>query len=479
MSDNEITKTGLSDRFAEILIDISKVLKIADENVNVLQTVLPLDFFQPQPALIANSFLEYIHSNTDFPVSTVLERFESKSYNSTYQLYHDIRLSAYILLNQLDIASERYINVDRFYKFAAEFILRESYTFNADLHQFSQNNKEESISDFEELLSQDFFKISTSYTFGNSEAYFTTTSTNIPLFTSLNQRSTLDEREIVVPDNLQLTKVLPQTSNILSQSFGALSPAPPRLLQQQQSLSNKSLYDPSKPEQYPQTDILDRFLHPNWYSLPTAKWLQNSDLQSFAPSIDQHTSVVSSDYKGRLWLEHIGYNKLFEINGRKEEAEEEKREVKEALASNADSKPNPELGFEQTEPKQQEYNMSDPTLGSISLENLYNWTPASEIDEDELSAFENGKESELVNSLLLRLSNLRDERIWNKNLQPSFEETKIYNKVTRILKETIIAANTVPDVQLSTYIPILQTNYSGTLPVPTQNTGKKKKSGRR
>lgn len=158
-----------------------------------------------------------------------------------------------------EIGSDYYIDVDRFYKFATEFILREAYRHHLQIDEFVEENakakRETPPSDFEEALSQDFIKISTSYSLGNGESFFIITQNNVPLFSSLNQRSALDEREILPPEAFSTTKIIPQTIPVPATNLGFISPQAGRI-------PHPTL---------PPTEILNRFLHPNWYSLPAAK----------------------------------------------------------------------------------------------------------------------------------------------------------------------------------------------------------------
>lgn len=440
--------------------------------------------------MIAESFLQYLTDNEDFKVTTVNERLDSGHYQSVYPLYHDIRLSAYVLLNQLELGSEEYVNIDKFYKFSTEFILRETFRFNTDLHEFnssnisSTNNNNDSNdkhSDFEDLISQDFVKISTTYTLANSEAYFTNSAANIPLFTSLTQRSSLDQRNIAPPQDVQVTSILPHTiPSTIVQSLDMISPIPPRILQQQQQqLPNQPMFGANALQPYPTRDLLDRFLHPNWYSLPTAKWLANSDLQSFAPSVDEQTSVIPSSDKARLWFETVGYSKLFKSE-KKEEAKTETKENGEGEKETNGS------GSDKMEVDERELVLDDielnydqllPTKDSINLTNLFEWHPSNTLTATEIEIFEKGEEQEYINLLLSTLSTLSSQR--EPKTPPSEEEIQIYQKVNFLLKEIILHTNEVPTVGLSKNMPVLQLNYNGVLPIPNQGLSKKKKASRR
>jgi len=366
-----------------------------------------------------------------------------------------------------EIGSDHYVDVDRFYKFATEFILRECFRLHVQIGELDEANvkslRESPPSDFEETLSQDFVKISTSYSLGNGETFFIITQNNVPLFSSFNQRSSLDEREILPPEAFSTTKVVPQAISVPATNLGFISPQAGRIPQ----------------PTLPPTEILTRFLHPNWYSLPTAKWLEGSDLQSFAPVIDEQNTVVTSQDKGRLWLEQIGYTKLF-VKTSTESAKTEDNIAKENTKEKREEDNDVEMKDVSKEEgkKDEESENEENETGTISLDNLYEWAPGNEIDDDEIEAFETGTETEFVNDLLKKLQALRRYRLLTSTepAEPTDEEKKLYHKTNRMLREIILNSNSIPDIKPSPSLPILQTNYSGTLPVPTQNVNTKKKN---
>lgn len=358
-----------------------------------------------------------------------------------------------------EIGSDYYIDVDRFYKFATEFILREAYRHHLQIDEFVEENakakRETPPSDFEEALSQDFIKISTSYSLGNGESFFIITQNNVPLFSSLNQRSALDEREILPPEAFSTTKIIPQTIPVPATNLGFISPQAGRI-------PHPTL---------PPTEILNRFLHPNWYSLPAAKWLEGSDLQSFAPVVDEQNTVVRSHDRGRLWLEQIGYTKLFEKTEVANENSDNSGEESEEEKQNGDV----EMSDVSVSKVDQD---AEEVIGKISLENLYEWAPGNEIDDDEIEAFEKGTELEFANQLLGKLHILRKNRLSStvEPSEPTKDEKNLYHKAHRVLREIVLNSGKLPDIRPSSSLPVLQSNYSGTLPVPTQGLNSKKKN---
>ncbi|CCH46062.1 Chromatin structure-remodeling complex protein [Wickerhamomyces ciferrii] len=424
-------------------------------------TQIPIEFEESNPAQISESYHALVDDLGTYKSNSILDRYNDKHYKTIYSLYHDIRLSAYILLLHQEIGSDYYIDVDRFYKFATEFLLRESYRLSIQIQELEEaknrQSKETPPSEFETVLSQDFIKISTSYSLGNGESFFVMTQNNVPLFSSLNQRSSLDEREILPPEAFSTTIVVPQTISTPATNLGFLAPQVGRI----------------PPPTLPPTEILSRFLHPNWYSLPTAKWLDNSDLQSFAPVVDEQNTVVTSEDRGRLWLEQIGYTKLFDKSVFESKIKDESKD--ESKESNDIEVPDASKDII-TPPTSK--SQDDDENHTISLDNLYEWAPGNEIDDDVIEAFEKGEESKLVDDLLNQLNLLRNNRLISniEYTEPTEQEKKLYYKTNLLLREIVLSTGKVPDIKPSPLLPVLQTNYSGTLPVPTQNLNSKKKN---
>lgn len=449
------------------------MLKDADKR-GVLVSPIPEHFLEPDPLLIYRTYLK-LSDKDKAKTTTILNKFEKGFYISPYGFYHDIKLCSSILINTLELGSRHYVDVDRFYKLSTELFLRECYRLHINIKEMSE--KRESItssyeeeSQFEEMLNNDFDAICTSYTLGHGELYVTTTQNNVPLFTSMNSRSALDEREAIVPDNVSSSKVIPTTLSAQSIPLGAISPQVTRLPQMPQQQS---------------TEILSRFLHPNWYSLPTAKWLALSDLQTFAPVVDEQTIVVSSQDKGKLWLEHIGYKQLQRWN-------QEPYNAAQALNGEDDDDMKEDVDEDEKEPNgdtavvKEDVNMTQDIevpgpveLTNEDLFNIYEWNPSNTLDDDVIEAFNEGQEQELLSMKLAELQSLRKERFEKALPLPTQKETDLHHKCFRLLNEIMIRGDIMPDVRPSMLLPTEQFIYNGTLPVPQQNHPRKKYKTRR
>lgn len=236
--------------------------------------------------------------------------------------------------------------------------------------------------------------------------------------------------------------------------------------------------------------MMTRFLHPNWYALPTTVWLKYGNYNSWAPSFNENGTVVDSTTRGLIWLERIGYMDLYEKNEKKVKQEELLNTNEEGINRKQNDENNKNVdGKSNGVQDDGGDNDNDATIASansestenkeqfiIKLQNLYNWTPSNYIGDDEIENFRNGTPDKLVSDSLLKLKRLRKERILNKVLKPTTEERELYFKVKRILKEVILAkkVSKVPINNVRAF-PVLQTNYNGSIPVVRAQPGRKRK----
>lgn len=450
------TRTGDSTKlFRKALANIVAVLKDADKH-DILTSAIPVDFLERDPEQISTSYAAQEGKGT--PTTTIWDKFEKGSYKTPYTIYHDIRLACFILINSTELGSESYVEMDRFYKLGTELLLRECYRLNISIKELKDKRlsleKAHEESSFEEMLDEDFDSITTAYSVAHSELYMTLTQNNVPLFTSLNNRSALDERQTLLPDNIHTSKVIPNTLSDRSRPLGQLSPQMARLQQQQEQ---------------PSTQILNRFLHPNWYSLPTSKWLESSDLQSFGPIVDEQGIVVSSQDKGRLWLEHIGYKQL-------QKWKQVPFDAAQALNGENDEDMREDVDDEEEDDEEEEEEVSvmDVDEEPVSLQtedyfNIYEWSAYNCIEDEEIKAFEDGSEQHYLSQQLQKLQSLRTKRFARGSTQPSDEESSLHFQCFRLLKDIMITGDVVPDVKHSVLLPTEQFIYTGSLPVPQQN----------
>lgn len=437
-------------------------------------------------------FLEEHEEDKDFEAvtSSVKERFDANYYNSIYKLFHDIKLSAVVLITSSKLGTEKYLNIDHFYKFATEIILQEASRLHLNLKEFQQitlkaeKAEEENNGDFEKSLVSDFSKISTSFRYPNGEAFFVLTGQNnsLPLFSSLSKKSELDGRNYPLPDSFKNLKVLPNATSVTSTNLAFISPNPTKV--------------PSP--DVPPTEITRHLFHPNWISLPSIPWLDFKSSHSFIPLIDETISVIGSKTKGKIYFEQVGLKKLSKLRdeyyNKSSKTSEEKLEPEEIVidekkeeADVISDKTN-DISEEET-PVVEESKTFKPGTLNIDLQNLYQWRPNNEIEDDEFKALEDGEEQKYINKLLIDLNKLRSERyLVNKDaskvIKPTIKETKVYNKIRRLLTgivlkldpASLVENGTASDTGLrySKDIPVLSTNYSGSLaaPLPVQYNGR-------
>ena len=286
--------------------DTNKILceNSASSKCKVLDESFPAKFFEKDPSKIFESYRKFIksRSNADgfiknedkLALTTISERFDSGDYSGDlggfYKLFHDVRLVCTLLIHYYPQGTRNYQMVDKFYKFATELLLRECYKIGASLIENDQEETVGSDGDDNELsnvIAADFIKISTNYQVPLSETYHIKTKDQ-DLFSSTIARSTLDERPHELPNsNFEINKVIPQTD---------MCEEAPRLGFVAANTSN--IPDPTLPP----TEMMTRFLHPNWYALPTTMWLKYGEYKSWAPSFNENGTVMNSTTRGIIWL---------------------------------------------------------------------------------------------------------------------------------------------------------------------------------
>lgn len=472
-----LTSTGI---VAELLKEIFVVLERTDSQGDILSpSLVPIDFHEKDANRILESYEEYIKSKKTFRRISIKEKKEKKHYGTFYQLYHDIKIVAASKIRDHNIGSKEYSDIDFFYKFATELILRESSRLKMVL--FERNLEE--LTDLQKQLLEEFNSIAYTYTVSNGEVIFYISKgqdsaygsigglggaygsaymqsnlpqqTSRPLFSSLINKSGADPRLTIVPEPYQLSKVVPQ-STISARSEGTLDSISPS-------------YSKMTPQGNQSAEILSNFFHPNWYTVQIPTWLtyknkalkppvsssllksqRDDDLRmvanddvsvnTFAPTVDLRVAVVTEGLKGRVWLNHLGYTKIQElkenyfqrING-KTETEDRKQDSLPNLDEQKDSlnKENNQEDAEgdikqlqQTEEAQGEDKVtsdSNITSQEVNVANLVKWDP------HKLDVFESIKAEKdeitasplalqrLISSNILKLNRLRQERYLYNN----------------------------------------------------------------
>ncbi len=107
-----------------------------------------------------------------------------------------MKLATVSCLISTPVGSPIYTHADRFFKWAAEILLREANRLQMDIQEFNATrqhlNGERLPSELEEELNEDAMRIKTSFAVPNAEAYYVV-GQNGPVFSSLNGKSALDE----------------------------------------------------------------------------------------------------------------------------------------------------------------------------------------------------------------------------------------------------------------------------------------------
>lgn len=453
MAKKIVPKKDVPEPLNQFLEDYFEVLETIDKrsNVNALTTQFPQNFHESEPKDIRDSLFEYLESSKPGKNTTILER--AGSYDSPYHIFHDLTVACCLVINNRNKSDPLYAEADNLYKVSVELLLRECCRYSLTLKESSPSSQ---VSQYEDNLAREYFQISSVFEEANGEALHVMGKPNIPLFSSLSERSILDERETILPDGsaVQKFKVLPTTAPLAGSSMEGVSPHPPKI---------------PFPNVVP-SELLKDLFHPNWFGLPISSWLKHSQrgkqLYSFAPSVDEDRSVVSSELKGITWLEQVGFTKLAKGQGNRDS--ENKVEVEEIEEDEQEEE-------QQENPSEKPYD-EGPDGPIIKLENLFQWNPHNKISSQEIHAIKTSTEQQLVSRKLIELSKLRQSRYQTslptntahiKVLKPSTKEVLVYHQIKRLLSVIVSKYKLTPrdlNLPISKSLPVLMNNYSGTLP---------------
>ncbi|GMF59606.1 unnamed protein product [[Candida] boidinii] len=180
--------------FDQLFKDYCIFLKVADKDSHVLDQLIPKAFFESNAKLIRDSFLEFTDNKQDFETVTINQRINSNYYKSVYALYHDIKVASCAKISDVDRNANEYDAIDRFYNCAIDVLLRETYRLLL-VFQEPQHERLEKLTNLERIVSQEFYKITSSYESPVGESITVLAVNNLPLFSSLNNKSILDDRE--------------------------------------------------------------------------------------------------------------------------------------------------------------------------------------------------------------------------------------------------------------------------------------------
>lgn len=504
--------------------DLLEVFRIADNGAKILETRIPRELHEAQPDKIVSAYLNYIKDHDKFDTVSIEERFGANEYDAFYQVFHDIKVACASIIQKYRVGTPQYKDVDFFYKFTTELILREASRLGIHLGATKNSRKSaskepDSVTDFEAQVCEDFATILRQYTTDHGEVIYHVHKTvdppsplqqlyasvlypshqekpqrerRQPLFTSLTGKSSVDPRATIVPDPYQLAEVVPKTQ------LGSHEPL---------TLSSLSPHVPkvSAPPNQP-TDMMSNFFHPNWYTLAVPTWLKyqtsavrpeedvsfarrngevetktlSSFVTSFAPILDLKTSIISQRFKANIWFEHIGYKEISDIRRRymqKLSGETDAMEVEPDLKDKT-KEATEDAASTRDEPKAEvmDAQLSAPEEGDeskIDLNDVVSWDPSN------IAVLKNLKRDKatiaksvslfqrLISLSLLKLNKLRQQRYIQAILQPTTAEIKLYEKTKRLITLFIKLNNVTPDklsIEFSRRLPVLMNEYAGTLP---------------
>lgn len=354
-----------------LLPDLFSVYREADASANVLSsTRLPVDFHEESALHIVSSYHEYVKAD-EVDYTSIATKNDEGAYTSPYQLYHDIKAVSSALISVEAPGTTTYSDIDFFYKFSTELLLRELVRVNL---RFQEESKLDRPLELEAQLLNDYNKISQTYQLDNGEVITyiykaadinplptqniyanhahipAPTRLMQPLFSSLLGRSNLDIKPTIVTGDFSVAKVVPFNKNI-ARNDSTLDSVSPSITKFPMPGDSSSL------------EILQDFFHPIWFTIPVPTWISykllrqqstaevdagdDSQLRadgpdfseaknaptekvgssamkqlprksdcvftSFAPQTDLRRSIISSLTKSRIWFDHVGANDVANI----------------------------------------------------------------------------------------------------------------------------------------------------------------------
>ncbi|KAL6948904.1 hypothetical protein ACO0QE_001383 [Hanseniaspora vineae] len=448
-----------------LLEDLQKVFTFAGDNSNVLQEPFIESFYEPDSAKITSAYIDLLSTITsgiqneeqaeksvaEHPKTTISKRFEehyySKQEHSFYALYHDITVACFLGVNSYKRGSKIYCLVDKFYKFASELILRSCYKVGSDLHLKQSENldKDKLKTPYLKKIEEQFDKISSSYTVP-IESQFHISTQELLFFSSLVMKSSLDKRGDMLPHpDMEVVDVIPleETNTVRAPKLGAILP----------SISN--VPEPTLPS----TRILNNFVHPNWYVLPTTVWVRYVDpeYKSLLPTINDFGTMLDCTQRSIFWFEKTGY--LAKYKSKEEEIQETLKKRKEQ-----------DIEFRvKDDIVHADVDQKNDTQDKISVQNLLSWSPAHYFNNEEFEALCSGipATQKLISKYMMRLKRAQESRLRNCILDASYMETILFERIKRLLKYVILHGSKSSDLDVPhvNFIPVLQSNYTGSIPI--------------
>ncbi|GMM28985.1 Rsc58 protein [Martiniozyma asiatica (nom. inval.)] len=453
------------------LVDIWSQIDPCD----ILTTNIPKHdvFFEPNAQNITFSFLNYLDNKKEFKKTTI----KSSKYKGIYDLYHDLKCASILKINeyqdQTAQSKQMYQFIDRFYRVTTEMLLREAVQFGIDINEEMDNGKENSNSEEFDVnvdkiskkvseLGRQFEMISNVIYQANGQAISIFTGPNMPFFSSLSKQSELDDREAMldIHNGVNSIKVLPSIppASSLEPSKQALKPD----LMGHLSISERS--GDSKM-------VLDNYMHPNWLRLMDAQWLKHGEsiremMFTFAPVFDEGNVVISNEWRGKVWCQQVGFEKLLKI---KNASSGQTNDL--ATVNNSNSK-NSNLEFYHDP---QENVKTASTQGKIDVGKIL--TLGNYPTDGDIESVQNNNVQKTISKLILQLSELRQGRKRSKVSKVGPREKQLYQRAQRLLAG-LVSQKRPQQVALDPRIAVLTHSYAGVLPDNWHDKGIEK-SGKR
>lgn len=450
----------MTEKFVESFASFFSVISSLD-TLSILDLEFPAHsaFIEPLPNKITSSYLNFVESNGEAEYEKTTLNKEKTEYITVYDVYHDLHVACLTKMEQVyqdlqdDGAMELYTAVDKFYRVSTELLLREAINLgivmkydreivSSNLEAVDKDEVEQLTVDLETKLANQFNMITTAFYSANGETLSLTSAGNIPFFTSLNKKkSLLDDREAIFDDELGIDVV-----NII----------PTPVVESTGKLGEFSFGESVLPEKLP--NVLDNYIHPNWLRLMDVKWLKYGEgfkslNFSFAPKFDETDSVIYNEWKDGKWFQRVGFNELVDMKKQLQDLKKDSEELKDE----------PQLDLVKADIP---YNSRD----KIDIRRILAFNPLHNSTEEENEVIKENSVQNEISRLLLKLSELRQQRIKSglgKVTKPGRKELETYQSVTRLMAGLIQHKNVQPNelnLAFDQKLPVTQVDYCGTLP---------------
>ncbi|KAL6944054.1 hypothetical protein ACO0OE_003948 [Hanseniaspora uvarum] len=464
----------MTDSIADIISTVQEIVK----NTTIFNEIIYKDDTQTYENLTVNATIDQYVENLKklqgnekvFKQYTISQKLENNEYKSIKEFYLDFVIVCFILINTLNKFSDAYYRIDKYFQVVSELLLRYLGTGLNNQIDEEQDIKDITVpkslkkgleTQFDSIIQ--FYQApvkkqaqvnidiqSNAINKSTNTTYLNRLYNKESLFTSLMHKSILDKSEDgPIDENINYVENLPVdvSATIDAPKLGAVMP-----------FTNRNIPDPTLPN----TRILDKLMNPLWYKLPVETWIhslvtdEDDEMEHVISIVTKNSSLVNCSQSNDFLNKKLQFLKQHNLNKVKENYDTDEIE---SITKNILEKKHAEIADKNEK---------------INLKNLYNWSQEHYYNDEELQVLTTSKSmkevQDLINKYLAQLSKLQQHRLKiSKSIKAKPVEIELYAKIKRLLKFVLLNGDKekVKNVKLefTKNVPVLQANYTGTLPV--------------